>query len=299
MSEPAAESLSLHVRIGCEVRYEVTFPTPMFFVVEAPESATQRIETLARTIEPDIPIETVQDAYGNLVWRLTAPAGELLLRYDALATVSPAADPVLPSVPPTPVEALPGEVLSFLWPTRYCPSDRLIGEAWRLFGESEPGWQRVQAVCDWMHANIEYGTGSTSATDAVEVFEARRGVCRDFAHLAITFCRALNMPARYVCGYLPDIAVEALPTPMDFHAWFEVWLDGAWRTFDARHNCPRVGRVVIATGRDAVDGAWATVFGDARLGHLLVWADEAPATAPGTPTKGERCADLQERPAAD
>jgi transglutaminase-like putative cysteine protease len=139
----------------------------------------------------------------------------------------------------------------------------------------------VQAVCDWIHGNVEYGSGSTSATDSLEVYEARRGVCRDFAHLGVTFCRALNIPARYVCGYLPDIGVEPPPTPMDFHAWFEAYLDGAWRTFDARHNMPRIGRILIARGRDAADGAWATAFGSARLARLDVWADEATIPTPG------------------
>jgi transglutaminase-like putative cysteine protease len=230
-----------------------------------------------RTVEPDIPVEQLRDGYGNIVWRLVAPAGALRVRYDALVAVPAPPDPVLPDLQKTPIEKLPGDVLSYIWPTRYCPSDLLIDDAWRLFGHVQGGWAQVQAVCDWMHANITYGTGSTSATDSLEVYQKRRGVCRDFAHLAVTFCRALNIPARYVCGYLPDIGVEPPPTPMDFHAWFQVYLDGAWRTFDARHNQPRIGRAIIATGRDAVDGAWATVFGSARLVQLLVWADEVDA----------------------
>jgi transglutaminase-like putative cysteine protease len=198
----------------------------------------------------------------------------LHVRYDAVVEVPAPPDPTLPHLDITPVDELPGEIISYLWPTRYCPSDLMIVDSWNLFGHTAPGWERVQAVCDWMHQNIQYGTGSTSATDALEVYQQRRGVCRDFAHLAVTFCRALNIPARYVCGYLPDIGIAPDPTPMDFHAWFEVWLDGAWRTFDARHNKPRMGRSIIAAGRDAVDGAWATVFGSARLEQLLVWADE-------------------------
>lgn len=267
-------SPTLRVRVGCDVLYDVQHAAPMLFVVQAQPGDNQDVLHEMITIEPEAPIERLRDGYGNLVWRLVAPAGTLHLRYDALARVAATPDPTLPDLAKTPVEALPGNVISYLWPTRYCPSDLLIGEAWRLFGGVQGGWAQVQAVCDWMHSNIEYGAGSTSTTDAVQVYEARRGVCRDFAHLAITFCRALNIPARYVCGYLPDIAVEPPPTPMDFHAWFQAYLDGAWRTFDARHNIPRIGRTIIATGRDAVDGAWATIFGNARLMQLQVWADE-------------------------
>ena len=268
---------ALRVHVGCDVVYDVEHPTPMLFVVQARDDGEQRVLHTTQVIEPMVPTEYVYDSYGNTIWRLVAPVGTLHLRYDALLAVPSPPDPTLPDLAKTPVDALPGEIISYLWPTRYCPSDRMIETAWRLFGDIAGGWAQVQAICDWMHANIEYGAGSTSTTDSVEVYETRRGVCRDFAHLAITFCRALNIPARYVCGYLPDIGVEPLPTPMDFHAWFQVWLDGAWHTFDARHNQPRIGRMIIATGRDAVDGAWATVFGSARLVQLRVWADQVDA----------------------
>jgi transglutaminase-like putative cysteine protease len=258
------------------VIYEVAYPTPMQFVVRAQDD-TERMIVAERFELNAGELEHVHDAYGNSVARLLAPAGTLRLRYDAAAMVPATPDPTLPELGRTPVEALPGEAISYLWPSRYCPSDRLIDEAWRRFGHVQGGWNQVQAVCDWLKTNITYGSGSTSATDSLEALEARRGVCRDFAHLGVTFCRALNIPARYVCGYLPDIGVPPDPAPMDFHAWFEAYLDGAWRTFDARHNIPRTGRVVIARGRDAVDGAWATVFGAARLVRLKVWADEVPA----------------------
>lgn len=279
----------LRVRVGCDVLYEVEHPTPMLFVVQAQSGGEQHVLYEQQVIAPQIPLEHLCDSYGNRVWRLVAQPGMLQVRYDALVAVPAPPDPILPDLPKTLIEALPGEVISYLWPTRYCPSDRLIGEAWRLFGHVAGGWAQVQAVCDWIHTEIEYGSGSTSTTDSVEVYEARRGVCRDFAHLAVTFCRALNIPARYVCGYLPDIGVEPPPTPMDFHAWFQVWLDGAWRTFDARHNRPRTGRILIATGRDAVDGAWATVFGSARLVRLHVWADEVDAqfTLPAMPAESQ------------
>ncbi|MFL5804520.1 MAG: transglutaminase family protein [Roseiflexaceae bacterium] len=267
----------LHLHVGCGVIYEVPHPTPILFVVQAQDSGDQRVLRESRVIDPLVPVDQVLDSYGNTVWRMVAPAGTLRVRYDALVSVPAPPDLVLPHLRKTPIEALPGEALSYLWPTRYCPSDRLIDDAWRLFGDVPGGWAQVQAVCDWMHTNIMYGSGSTSATDSLEVYAARRGVCRDFAHLAVTFCRALNIPARYICGYLPDVGVEPDPTPMDFHAWFQVYLDGGWRTFDARHNRPRSGRTIIATGRDAVDGAWSTVFGSARLAQFQVWADEVDA----------------------
>lgn len=271
IQEPTPDLLRLHV--GCGVIYEVAQPTPMVFVVQAQHTSAQQILDESRIIDPLIPVRETTDTYGNTVWQLVAPAGTLRLRYDALVSVPAPPDPFMPELPRTPIEELPGEVLSYMWPTRYCPSDLLIDDAWRLFGHLPGGWAQVQAVCDWMHTNITYGTGSVASTNSIEIYEARRGVCRDFAHLAVTFCRALNIPARYVCGYLPDVGVEPDPRPMDFHAWFEAYIDGAWRTFDARHNRPRSGRTIIATGRDAVDGAWATVFGAARLGQLRVWAD--------------------------
>ena len=267
----------LHLHVGCGVTYEVPHPTPILFVVRAQDSGDQRVLRESRVIDPLVPVDQVLDSYGNTVWRMVAPAGTLRVRYDALVSVPAPPDLVLPHLRKTPIEALPGDVLSYLWPTRYCPSDRLIDDAWRLFGDTQGGWGQVQAVCDWMHANIVYGSGSTSTTDSLQVYEARRGVCRDFAHLAVTFCRALNIPARYVCGYLPDVGIEPDPTPMDFHAWFQAYLDGAWHTFDARHNRPRSGRTIIAAGRDAVDGAWSTVFGIARLARFQVWADQVDA----------------------
>lgn len=283
MLENPTEIEPLRLRVGCDVRYKLQGTTPLVFLVQAQQLGPhQQVLQETSLVEPHVPVDQVRDAYGNPIWRVVAPAGELHLRYDAVVAVPKTPDPVLPALQKTTVDKLPGELLSYIWPTRYCPSDRLIGEAWRLFGDVPGGWAQAQAVCDWIHSNIEYGSGSTSATDALEVFNARRGVCRDFAHLGITFCRALNMPARYVCGYLPDYGVEPVPIPMDFHAWFEVWLDGAWRTFDARHNTPRIGRVIIATGRDAVDGAWVTVFGGGKLTRFEVWADEAePQNVPG------------------
>lgn len=268
----------LYLRIGCDIHYKLEQETPILFIIQPEHQAQQRIREETWSTNPHTPIEGLRDSFGNLIWRLMAPSGDFQLRYDALAQVPRSSDEVLPHLAKVPIEQLPGDVVSYLWPSRYCESDLLIGEAWRLFGHIPSGWAQVQEICNWLHREISYGTGSTSATSSLEVFQQRRGVCRDFAHLAISFCRSLNIPARYVCGYLPDVDIEPNPIPMDFHAWFEAYLDGAWRTFDARHNVPRVGRVVIARGRDAVDCAWSTVFGSAKLVNFTVWADEVAET---------------------
>jgi transglutaminase-like putative cysteine protease len=226
-------------------------------------------------MEPDVPIHEYIDVYGNHVWRWTAPEGQLCLRYDSIADVLPTADPSLHDLPGTLVGELPDEVLVYTLPSRHCQSDLVIDAAWELFGNAPDGSARVQAICDWTHTNIEYGYGnSVATTSGYEAYQQRRGVCRDFAHIAMMFCRAMNIPARYVCGYLPDIAVPYNPIPMDFHAWFEAYLDGSWRTYDARHNTPRIGRVLIARGRDAVDAAFLTSYGPSTLTGFTVWADE-------------------------
>jgi transglutaminase-like putative cysteine protease len=189
-------------------------------------------------------------------------------------------DPDASGVPQLPIEQIPGELLHYTLPSRYCLSDELMGSAWELFSGSEPGCERVQAICDWVHDNIkfQYGT-SNPLTTAVDVFKGRIGVCRDFAHLAISFCRAMNIPARYVFGYLPDIYVPIAPEAMDFAAWMEVFLGDRWWTFDPRNNQRRVGRVVIGRGRDALDVAMLTTFGPAAFRSMAVWADVAEAAA--------------------
>jgi transglutaminase-like putative cysteine protease len=270
--EPARDDL--RVRVGCEFLYESTFPTPMMVIVRSKEWHGQRVLDEVRAVEPTIPVHEYTDSFGNLVWRLVAPVGTLHLRYDALVAVPARPDPVMPGLAQTAIEELPGDVLVYTLPSRYCQSDLFIDDAWRLFGDRSGGWEQVQAVCDWIHANIMYAKGTTSHTSSYEVFQQRHGVCRDFAHLGVTLCRALNYPARYVCGYLPEIDVPPDPTPMDFHAWFEVYMGGAWHTFDARHNRQRTGRVLIASGRDAVDVAFATIYGGSQLVSIQVWADQ-------------------------
>lgn len=265
----------MRVRIGFEFVFETLAATPTAAIVRPRQQDWHRLLDERRIATPNIPIHTYTDSYANQVWRWTAPEGSFRLRYDALAEVPPEPDPVLADLPGTLVDQLPDDLLIYTLPSRHCPSDLVIDDAWQLFGHTPDGWARVQAICDWVHGNIVYGYGnSTATTSGYEAYQQRKGVCRDFAHIAVMFCRAMNIPARYACGYLPDINVPYNPTPMDFHAWFEAYLGGAWRTFDARHNTPRIGRVLVARGRDAVDTALITSYGASTLTGLTVWADQ-------------------------
>jgi len=263
-------------RVGCEFIYEAPAPTPAIAQVFVRPDGDHRIVAERRGLEPEAAFREFCDGFGNRVGRFVVPEGTFTLRYDALVEVSGEPDPVVPEAPQTPVEELPDEALRFVLPSRYCQSDRLLSVAWDLFGETEPGWARVQAVCDWVHDNLTFMHGSVGLADAVEVYLQRRGVCRDFAHLAVTFCRALNIPARYGFGYMGDIGVPPMDAPMDFHAWFEVFLGERWYTFDCHHNTPRIGRIFVGRGRDAVDVAMLTTFGAAALQRMTVWADEVP-----------------------
>ena len=225
-------------------------------------------------LDPDGPSSRYVDSYGNLCRRFTLPAGRSTLRYDARVEVSGRPDEVaLDAVEVAPSD-LPGEVLSFLMPSRYCPSDEMAGVAFELFAAVEPGWTRVQAISDWVHSELTFGYESGLMPSAAEVYATRRGVCRDYAQLAITFCRALNIPARYAYGYIPEVNVAPSGETMDFCAWMEVYLSDRWWTFDPRNNVPRTGRVLVGRGRDAVDVAMLTIFGQAPLESLTVWADE-------------------------
>ena len=265
----------MKVRVGCELTYTSDYETPLLSVIRTrPGSRYHRTLAETRRVDPPDTLSEYVDLYGNEVWRTVVGPGSLSVRHDALAEVPPTPDPVLPGLAATPVAKLPDDVMLYTLPSRYCQLEFFIDDAWKLFGNIRPGWDQVQAVCDWLHENIRYAPGSTPATSSFEAYRDRHGVCRDFAHLGVVFCRALNVPARYVCGYLPDINVPPDPVPMDFHAWFEAFIGGEWRTFDARHNRPRTGRVLIAYGRDAVDTAFATTYGSARLSHMKVWADE-------------------------
>jgi transglutaminase-like putative cysteine protease len=269
----------MRIRVGCEFTIESSAPTPTASIIRPRHRDWHALLAEQRTVSPDIPVHSYIDGFGNQAWRWVAPQGTMQIRYDAIAEVPAAPDPVLADLPGTFVDQLPDEVLIYTLPSRHCQSDLIIDDAWRLFSAAPDGWARVQAICDWTHQNIEYGYGnSTSTTSGYDAYQQRRGVCRDFAHIAVMFCRAMNIPARYACGYLPDIDVPYNPTPMDFHAWFEAYVGGAWRTFDARHNTPRIGRVLIARGRDAVDTAILTSYGPSQLTGFSVWADQVDET---------------------
>jgi transglutaminase-like putative cysteine protease len=235
----------------------------------------QHVRSETWTTEPAVPYHDYHDLYDNACRRLTFHPGKTVLRYDAIVSVPPTPAETDWSAREVPVEQLPDDTLVFTLPSRLCPSDRLADRAWELFGHLSPGWSRVQSICDWVHGNIRFAYGASGPhTTAFDVLEAGTGVCRDFAQLAVGFCRALNIPARYAFGYLPDIAVPLADTPMDFCAWFEAYLGDRWWTFDPRNNLRRIGHIVIARGRDATDVAMVTTFGAARLETMTVWADQ-------------------------
>jgi len=265
----------MRVRVGCEFHYDSAAPTPTVWQVRPRADAAQRLTGESWDAEPPLPRTSYHDAYGNVCDRMTLPAGHALVRYDAHVEVPGNFDDVDKGANQVPVESLPDDAMVFLLPSRFCLSDVLRDRAWELFGGTEPGWSRVQAVCDWVHEHVAFRAGaSNSLTSALDVWESRTGVCRDFAHLGLTLCRSLNIPARYVFGYIPDVAVPPTDEPMDFCAWFEAYLEHRWWTFDPRNNVPRMGRVVIGRGRDALDVAMVTTYGAPLLQRMTVWADE-------------------------
>ncbi len=261
------------VRIGCQFEYEAPERTPSLWQVRPHPVGDHCI--VAETWQPPAPARTYQDAFGNACDRLTLPTGASTLRYDAKVDVPPTVDDLDTGATQAAIEDLPDEAFVYLLPSRFCWPDVLHDAAWDLFGSGKPGWSRVQAVSDWVHDHVRYEVDSSTAlTTAFDVWESRVGVCRDLTQIGITLCRALNVPARYVAGYLPDIGVVPPDLPMDFCSWFEAWLDGRWWTFDPRNNEPRTGRVVIARGRDALDAAMVTTWGAPELKVMTVWADE-------------------------
>jgi transglutaminase-like putative cysteine protease len=270
----------MKLRVGCEFGYQVQAPAPATVQVRPRFDSDHRLVSETWASQPALTYDEFNDLYGNSIKRLVLPPGEVALRYDALVEVVDVLDPVDTGAPEVEVEELPGELLHFTLPSRYCPSYELMEMAWEQFGDTPRGWARVQAICDWVHDNLVFEYGSSNPlTTAAEVWAARRGVCRDFAHLAVTFCRAMNIPCRYVFGYLPDIGVPPPSQPMDFCAWTEVWLGDRWWTFDPRNNQRRRGRVVIGRGRDALDVAMVTTYGPANFKSLTVWADLAEQEA--------------------
>ena len=270
----------MQIRIGYELAFEVAQPTPMQLMLYVhPERARDLRNPEAIVVEPAIPLESFIDGFGNRAARILAPAGVVRIRYDNVIDDPGRPDVSFKGLRLTPVHETPAECWRFLLASRYCEVDRMSQIAWDLFGNTPESWERVQAVVDWVHAHVTFGYPFARPTkSACDVYLERQGVCRDFQHLAITFLRALNIPARYTTGFLGDIGVPA-SGPMDFSAWAEAYLDDAWYTIDARHNRTRIGRVVMARGRDAVDVALTTSFGAATLTQFTVWTDEVAAAA--------------------
>jgi len=266
----------MHIRIGYDLVFDIPAPTTVLTLLRVyPTEESRLVSPETPSVEPGVPCDEFIDAFGNRAMRVLAPAGKLRLTNDAVVVDSGVPDQVVPEAEQHPVDRLPPEVVPFLLPSRYCEVDRLGSIAWDLFGKSPLGWGRVQAVCDWVHNHVRFGYEFARPTKtAHDVYSEANGVCRDFTHLALTFCRCLNIPARYATGYLGDIGVPVSPCPMDFSAWFEVYLGNRWYTFDARHNIPRIGRIVMARGRDAVDVALTTSFGPTTLEKFVVWTDE-------------------------
>jgi transglutaminase-like putative cysteine protease len=269
------------IRLAYDIRFELPAQVAMVALLNVhPSRTSDLLEPDELRIEPNVEVSHYIDSFGNRCARFVAPPGPLRLSNSTLIQDSGDPDPYNWYARESAVGDLPNEVLSFLLNSRYCEVDRFSNIAVELFGDVTPGWNRVQAICNWVHNHVafNYQMARPSKT-ALDVYTERVGVCRDFQHLAVTFCRALNIPARYATGYLGDIGVP-VRLPMDFSAWFEAWLDGRWWAFDARNNQPRIGRILMATGRDAADVAITTSFGQADLRHFFVKTEEdSPAAA--------------------
>ena len=268
------------IRLGYDMTFEAQMDVPMVAVLNVYQSRNADLrEPDFLRIEPSVKVDLYHDAFGNQCSRFVAPAGTVRLHNSTLIQDSGAPDPVVPDMPEVPVSELPTDVLQYLLASRYCEVDLLMNTATELFANVGRGWHMVQAICSWVNSKVTFGYNFARYTKtAMDVYIERAGVCRDFQHLAITFCRCMNIPARYATGYLGDIGVPLSDSPMDFSAWFEAYLGGRWWTFDARHNYPRIGRVLMAVGRDAADVALTTSFGNTKLKRFEVTALEITDT---------------------
>ena len=267
------------IRLGYELLYDCPQPTPMLLMLNVHYTRISDMVAPDHLVtSPSIPIRAYRDSFGNSCNRIVAPAGRTRLAANGIVKDTGKPDIIASEAQQHAVEDLPDEALVFLLGSRYCETDRLSDIAWSLFGRTSLGWARVQDICDYVHQHIAFGYEHARATrTAWEAYSDRTGVCRDYAHLAVAFCRCMNIPARYCTGYLGDIGVPVSDVPMDFAAWFEAYLGGAWYTFDARNNTPRTGRVLIARGRDAADVAITTTFGPNTLCGFTVVTEEITA----------------------
>jgi transglutaminase-like putative cysteine protease len=267
------------IRLGYDIGFNIPAPVTIVAMLHVhPSRTADLLEPDEIKLTPDVPTTSYIDTFGNRCTRFVAPTGHMQLTGSTLISDTGLEDPSPLDATEHPVSDLPNETLIYLLNSRYCEVDRLSNVAVELFGNAQPGWPRVQAITSWVYSKVAFGYQHARSTKtALDVFTERVGVCRDFQHLAVTFCRALNIPARYVTGYLGDICVPPSFSPMDFSAWFEVYLSGRWWTVDARHNRPRIGRVLMAVGRDASDVAITTSFGIANLTNFTVISDEVPA----------------------
>ncbi|HEY9825408.1 MAG TPA: transglutaminase family protein [Stenomitos sp.] len=263
------------IHFGYEIIFNLPQSIPLLLKLYTHPSVADKLKQPEQLqLWPNTDFNEFYDDFGNRCVRVLAPQGQLRIWNDAVIEDSGRPDVVDQTAQQISAFDLPSSTLQYLLNSRYCEVDLLSDAAWNLFGDLPPGWSRVQAICDWVHTHVRYGYGeSHPSKTASEVFATRTGVCRDFAHLAIAFCRCLNIPARYASGYLGDIGVPAQPRPIDFHAWFEAFIGGQWHTFDARHNQPRIGRILMARGRDATDVALSTSFGTAKLEKFKVWTE--------------------------
>ncbi|MBI1418642.1 MAG: transglutaminase family protein [Limimaricola sp.] len=266
----------MRFRIGCRLGYEFPQPTPMIAMLNVHYSRFADLEQPDHlTTDPAVTIQSYRDGFGNWCSRLVAPAGPMVLTTSGVIRDDGAPDPVRPEARQHAVEDLPAETLSCLLGSRYCDTDVLSDRAWQLFEGTAPGWPRVQAICDYVHNHIAFGYEFARSTrTASEALAEARGVCRDYTHLAIAFCRCMNIPARYCTGYISDVGTPQPWAPGDFAAWMEVYLDNAWWVFDPRNNEPRIGRVLIARGRDAADVPLTHTFGPNVMTGFQVWMDQ-------------------------
>ena len=268
----------MKIRCGFEISYDVRQASPMILLLNVhPDREPDLLGPDEVAFSAPVEKTEYRDLFGNRCLRIKAQPGPLVMTNEFLIQDTGTQDEYAPDAEQHPVERLPPEVLVYLLGSRYCETDRLLDIAWLLFGAVPKGWPLVQAVVDYAHERIAFGYQHARATKtAFEAYEEGQGVCRDFAHLAVALCRCMNVPARYATGYLGDIGVPPVEDPMDFSAWFEVFLGGRWYTFDARHNRPRIGRIVMARGRDATDVAIVTSFGDCSMTGFKVTTDELP-----------------------